>query len=494
MAQGVFTPYSTVAPFIGTPAAWVGTEDQERVSAYQVYEEIYWNAPETFKLTLRGEEQSPIYIPSGRIIVNTMDRYFGKGLSFKANGSGEADVEALNLAFKSLMRRERFMTKFSAAKRTGLIHGDFVVHILADPTKPAGSRLRLLFVDPAAYFPITDENDPDRIVKVHLAEQVKQDDGGVLVKRQTYERTDAGIVSSVGLYEIDNWRLGTTPKVRITEDVLLPQVITSIPVYAWQNNYENGNPFGSSEMRGLERLMVAINQSITDEDISLALEGLGVYKSGGGAPVNDEGEDTDWVIGPGRVVEDSTFERVNGVSSVGPYQEHLKSIFDFMMKASGTPDSAVGKVDVTVAESGVARLMEFAPILARAEEKNGSLKEVLDQMSYDLQTMWLPVYEQFTVPVESALMEVSFGDALPPNKKEDVDLAVKMVTSIPPIMSAATAREWLAQRGLTFAPDEFARLIQEKEAFAETSPDLGSPAAGDDYAQRVASELAGGPA
>ena len=64
MAVGVFTPYSTVFPWFGAMPTWVKQSDQERIRSYQIYEEIYWNAPESFKLVFRGTENKPIYVPS----------------------------------------------------------------------------------------------------------------------------------------------------------------------------------------------------------------------------------------------------------------------------------------------------------------------------------------------------------------------------------------------------------------------------------------------
>jgi hypothetical protein len=486
VANGVFTPYSTVSGFVAAMPGWVPLEEQERISSYQVYEEIYWNHPEAFRLTLRGTDTKPVYIPSGRIIVDAICRYTAKKFEVLTVGT---NADALKAEFNLLFARERFRSKLNSGKKMGAIRGDWLFHVTADDTKPQGSRLSLHMVDPASFFPIYDDETQTRIVRVHLAEQFTTADGNERVRRQTYEKTPQGITTELTIWEPDKWASGDArPLETPVPKKLLPPAITQIPVYHIRNSVTDDlQPYGNSEMRGLERLMASINQSMSDEDLALALEGLGVYKSGNGAPVDDDDEETDWVIGPGRVVEDPTFERVNGISSVAPFLDHVKAIDGYMKEASGTPDVAIGKVDVQVAESGVALALKMAPILSRAEDKETEIVEVLNQMFYDLLS-WFSVYEGKTFPETSAV--ATFGSPLPVNTEKEIDYCVKMIES--GIMSTTTARAYLkAKCGIDFASDEFTKIVQEKAALAEAEgPALGE-GVGTEYSGRIATEMAG---
>src|SRR5690349_20722305 len=189
MAAGVFTPYSTVDAFLGTLPAWVPPEDKQRIAAYQVYEEIYWNVPTTFKLVHRGTENRPIYLPSGRIIVETFNRYFCKGFNYQISplAGTPADQENAALQLNALFAREQFFSKFKGAKRNGLIHGDWAFHITADPLKAPGTRISINIVDPGSLFKVYgDELHPDRVTKIHLAELFLDVDGTTTkVRRQT---------------------------------------------------------------------------------------------------------------------------------------------------------------------------------------------------------------------------------------------------------------------------------------------------------------------
>lgn len=488
MVDGVFTPYSTVSGFVNAYAGWIPELDRERIGSYQTYEEIYWNHPETFKLVVRGTEtEKPIYLPSGRVIVETMNRYLCKGFTFAAlplaGTTAGAEQQMAKLFIEAFWRRERIRSQFTSNKRYGIMRGDWLFHIMADPNKPEGSRISLRCVDPGSYFPVYDDDDLDKLIKVHLAEEFVDNEGKSHIRRQTYEKipsaTPGGlptIMSSQAILEPDKWT-GTVVEQMIFPPTPLPPEITAIPVYLIKNFEQPQNPFGSSEMRGLERIMAAMNQSVNDEDIALALEGLGVYTTDGGGPVNDEGEETDWVIGPGRVIENAAgFKRVQGVGSVQPFGDHMNFLWDFLKMASNTPDSAVGKIDVQVAESGVARLMELAPILAKAEEKQEIAADTLTQMMYDWRA-WFKAYEG--IGMESTQLLPVFGDPLPANRKAEVDLVLAMVAA--KIMSAATARAYLTKinAGFDFAADEDALI---------SSATASEAAAVDPYAARLGDE------
>lgn len=507
MATGVFTPYSTIAPYFATLPSWVRPQDQERIAAYQIYEEIYWNVPESFKLVLRGTENKAIYVPSGKIIVETANRYVGKSLRWRPDPTLGTTADQANImaAFNSLFARETFASKYNSNKRFGLIRGDWVFHVTGDDLKDPGTRLSLHAVDPASYFPIYEDElvaggNPNRIVKVHLAEQfidtlaIFGQKDKTYVRRQTYEKLENGLIqSSTLIADPDKWfddtKAGTMYEVK---PFTLDPRITSIPAYHLRNFDEPGNPFGSSEMRGLERLMAAINQAVSDTDIALALDGLGLYATSSGGPVDEDGNDVDWIIGPGRVIENvpQDFRRVSGIGSVKPSQDHVSLLNQFMREASGTPDAAVGKVDVQVAESGVALALDLAPMLSKATEKDQIIVDVLGQMAYDLSTMWMPVYEGLNFGEARMLPVLSESDKLPTNRQAVLTEVTTMMMTDPPLLSATTGRQILsAELGIPFASDELTRIIQEQQALLEAAPD--NSASADPQGDRLAAEDTG---
>jgi hypothetical protein len=477
---GDFTPYSTIRPFFGSNVpTWVPEIEAERIASYTTYQEIYWNNPETFRLVARGSENQAIYVPSGRVIVDAVNRYTAPGLNYAVTPNvGTPNSQLLaQQAFSALFNREKFFARFNAAKLYGIINGDMVLHITADPLKPVGSRISLRIVDPAAWFPVYDDDNLDKLLKVHLAEQFTDTDDKIKVRRLTYEWVDPldrskGVLSSDAVFEIKDWENSVRPVRVITPPTMLPPQITAFPVYPFKNFEEPGNPYGSSELRGLERVMAAINQSVSDEDIALALDGLGLYATDVGAPVDaDTGKAVDWILGPGRVVEQAgNFHRVNGLGSVQPYQDHIGMLTKSIREAAGTSDAAVGSVDVQVAESGIALQLHFAPMLARVVPKDDEIVGVLIQMFYDLQR-WLQAFEQVDT-TESEVLP-ALGAKLPVNVTQLIsDLATMMGTE-PPIISAQTAREILAKQGVQFAPDEAERVAaQQDEASVRTQAEL----------------------
>lgn len=492
---GVFTPYSTVQPWSTSPPAWVPALDQARIMAYQIYEEIYWNHVNTaYKVMTRDtEETNPIYVPTSRIIVETVNRYVGKGMKVTVapeTGTPESRTEALN-QFRMLFARERFNSKYDGNKRYGLIRGDWCWHILADPNKAPGTKLRILPVDPASYFPIPDENDPERIVGVHLAERLLQGDTFV-VKRQTYRKEDNGIITSeVSIFEEDAWFAGDAKAQQVLQPLTaLDARITAIPVYHVPNFYEPGNLWGSSELRGLEVVAAALNQGVTDSDLALALMGLGVYATDQpGSPINPEtGAARDWFIYPGAVIENSKgLRKVEGINTLAPYDSHLGRVWAFMQEAAGANPAAMGKIDVQVAESGVALYLELAPILSKAEEKDRLIEDVHAQMFYDLQR-WLLVYEG--INTTDVVMLPAFQDKLPTNRKAEAELVTGLMTTIPPVLSAQSARNYLATKGFgeMFAEDEEDRVMVEMQQVA--SAQQGLDATGERAAEEVADEEA----
>lgn len=494
-ASELMTPYSTVTPFVGTFPDWMRESDAQRIMAYQIYEQIYWNVPETFRLQMRGSEEDPIYIPTGRTIVDTTNRYVARDFAFaiEEDSGSEADQLLLRNSLTLLFRRERFWSKFASNKRFGLIRGDWCWHILANDLKPAGTRIKIETLDPASYFPVYEsdvktDGDPDKIVAVHIVEQITDGDD-IRIKRQTYTKgadpatndgSDVMIYNSIALFDLKDWEALSSRAVRVIKPATpLPPQIKAIPVYHIRNIETPNDPFGSSELRGIERVLAAINQAVSDEELALALEGLGVYATDGGPPKDETGQLTDWIIGPGAVVEHtkgSKWGRVNGVSSVKPVQDHLAYLAQAGVKEpTATPDVAIGKVDVTVAESGIALTLQMAPMLAKVAEKEQVITDVHRQMLWDLNG-WLEAYESIVTP---AVAVPVYGDTIPVNKDKQVEEILKMVEQ--GLVDTNWARQEIARiRGYVFPQDMGEAVLNEQQQRAKAL---------DPFAERLSGEL-----
>jgi hypothetical protein len=485
---GLFTPYSTVAPlFGGDKPTWIPDElEQARVQAYDAYERMYWSAPDTFAVNMRGSNDLPIYVPTGRVIVDTINRYtapgFGVSMRNRAGPEDTEDVLAARLAVSDLMARERFKAKFNGAKRYGLIKGDSVWHITADETKAPGTRITLTSLDPGMYFPIFDPDNVDKVIGCHLAESVSTDEGP-RIRRQTYRKTvtpsGTSITVESGLFEVEGWmNPDAQPSVVIKPPTTLPPTITALPVYHTKNFEEPGHPFGSSEMRGLEILMTAVNQTISDEDLTLVLDGIGVYVSTE-TPVDPETKQpVAWRIGPGRVIKlgdrEARFDRVDGVKSFGPFGEHYDRLQNALKAAAATPDIAIGSVDVQVAASGIALSLQLGPLLAKAAEHNDLILSVQDQMWFDLLNGWMPAYEETTFTDVDITCGV--GDAVPVDRAARFAELNDMLDR--GVIDTAYYRSEAAKLGYVFPEGIAERATAEYEARNQ-----------DQFATRAAGEL-----
>lgn len=483
-AVETFSPYSNTSAYWGEGLpTWMDEQDAQRILAYQIYEQIYWNVPDTFKLVLRGEDNSsPIYVPEARTIVDTTSRYIAPKPGFiidDALGTPEEQALAKQM-FLRLFRREKFWSKFNSNKLYGIMRGDWLFHIRANPAKMPMTRISIETIDPAAYFPVSHPTDPERIIAVHIVEQINID-GDTYIKRQTYQRgadpinnlgEDTTIWNSVGIFEVDAWYALNDKAVTIVKPPTpLPPQITAIPIYHVPNIESPGDPFGSSELRGFERIFAALHQAISDEELALALEGLGMYETDGGPPRDENGNITDWILGPGRVIEHAhgtKFSRVNGVSSVEPVQNHLDWMIRSLRTASGTPDAAVGKVDVQVAESGISLVMQLSPLLAKAEVRNDTIAGVMNQMMYDLRA-WFSAYEQYDTP---CVAEMVFGNPVPENRKERIQEILDIFGA--GLADAAWAQEELNRYGYVFPTDMPDRILTEAAARAAAADPFGT--------------------
>lgn len=497
-------PYATAAPLFGPAPTWLGADDAPRIQAYQLYEGIYRNVPDAFKIVQRGSDANPIYIPAAKTLIEAKNRYLAKRWTFALDPrlGTDSDRAALGGALTQLFRREAVYSKFATQKRWGLIRGDAVWHIVADPAKAAGKRISVFELDPGSYFPIIDPWNDDSTLGCHLAVPLTLITGESVIRRQTYRKvstaTSTSITYEMAYFEPGSWDdrdptvvIKTAKKIPDGDEnkpvpvTTLPPVITAVPVYHIKNSRTTGGAFGTSELEGFERLIAGINQAISDEELALALEGLGLYWTTSGPPVGDDGKETNWKIGPGWVVEiddDAKWGRVNGVSSVTPSLDHIGYIEKSMREAAGVPDIAIGNVDVATAESGIALAFKMAPILAGNEEKEVELLSVIDHLLFDLSTMWLPAFEQISGGAAQVVSVVD--DPMPVDRAAILKEITGLMATDPPLISAEYARVLLAEKlGYEFPEEIGATVVTEAAAYADAR--LPDP-----FSARVAEELA----
>lgn len=481
MAQD-FTPYATGRVLFGgvaKPSFISDSLEIERLQSYALYEQIYWNSPDIFKLTMRGTNSNPVYVPSGRTIVDTSNRYtannFALNIKSKTGTTDTNDVIAARMAMSDLFARERFLAKFLGAKRYCQIQGDWIWHITADPLKPVGTRLTLTTLDPSMYFPIRDPDNVEKITGVMLAEEVEEN-GNAAIRRLMYSKsvtTTVTILVQEDIMEVEDWQdVAATPVRVVRASTALPVEITSIPVYHTKNFEEPNNPFGSSELRGLETVMAAINQTMSDEELALALEGIGQYVTDAPRPIDPRTkQQTNWVLGPGSVNHippGNKFDRVGGVTSVAAYGDHYDRLWNAAKWASASPDIAVGTVDVTIAESGIALALQMSPILAKAGEKDELIISTHNQMFFDILTMWYPAYEETTF--NEVAVECLVGDKLPIDRAARFAELNDMLDR--KVIDTVYYRSEAAKLGYVFPEDIGARVIAEGTALRPVDPTL----------------------
>lgn len=497
-----YTPYTTLQAFFpGAKPTWIPDElDQERILSYQIYEQIYWNVPETFKLTWRGTEDKPIYLPSAKTIIDALNRYTAPNMGFTIapsyiNPAVEADVVVAQGLFSDFFKRERFWSKLAGNKWYGLIHGDWCWYIWADPTKIPGSRISIRALDPGTYFPIFDPDDIDSVIGCDIVDQyTPQGSTDVVIKRQRFYKpgksptmpTAQFITSQLAMFSPDDWEgVDSKPIGPVAQPEIVVNGITSLPVYHIKNTDEPGNPFGSSDIRGFERIITALNQGISDQELTLAMMGLNMFVTNAPTPTDDENNVVGWTLGPGRVIEtptggNHTFTNVAGVSSVAPFDSHLTRLQNSLQMGASTPDIAVGAVDVAVAASGVALQLQMSPILSATSVKDQMILDVHSQMFYDLQTQWFPTYEQYQFA--GMIVTPTIGDKLPVDRVEAFTELNNMFDR--GIISAAYYRAKSAELGYQFPEGMQEEILSEKSAFATAE---------DPFAAAAANELNGAP-
>jgi hypothetical protein len=490
-------------------------DDQLRLKAYELYTDMYHNRPEHIRVTLRGEDDDSveIYMPSAKKCIEAVNRFLAIDLDYQIDpdysdyNSQSAAEDALSKVFKD----QDIHIKFDNMKRYLLIKGDALLHIRAVPWERPGKRIKVDELLAENYFPI--ENSVTGIaLGCHIIDVIRNprnsprtqaESDEWIVRRQTYRMlTDENgiptpspegsfVTSELSLWKINRWddRIPDPDLYQIEviqPETSLPSFITQIPVYHWKNSPPPNSTFGMSELSGVESIINAINQSATDEDLTLITQGLGVYWTDASPPIDDNGDEVEWEIGPGAVVQigaGGNFGRVTGVSSVAPYHEHIKMLDEGMQQAIGVPDIAIGMVDVATAESGIALQLKFGPLLAKCKEKERLIKDVTDTFLYDL-ISWLIQYEGLVPTAQMCYITSMFADPMPRNKTEDLTNVLSIWAQAPGVLPVSWLYDQLNEI-MGYQLDEsadFDQAIEDAKRVAEST----MPA--DPFAAQMASE------
>lgn len=481
-------------------------DDRMRLKVYELYEDMYHNRPEHIRITLRGggdddddSDSVQIYLPSAKKCIEAVNRFLCVDFEVVPDPgvqTGASSVE-VSAQLTNLFKREKMNTKFAQLKRYMMIKGDALLHITADKRKRPGTKISIEELKPEHYYPIEDlvlgETVGCHIVDIipnpnttanlisHKAQQV--------VRRQTYRKefdsngNPTGVITSeLALFEVGKWDDRILPEAEINcveiikTAFVLPKEIKQLPVYHWRNNPLPCSTFGLSELAGVESLVNALNQSMSDEDLTLIMQGLGVYWTDANAPLNSKGEEVEWDISPRSVVQVASggqFGRVTGVSTIQPFGDHITALDEAMQQALGVPDIAIGQVDVATAESGIALLLKLGPLLAKNKEKEaGDLTNVTDQFIYDLIHGWMAAYE--AIDTEGAMFIAKFGDAMPKNKSHDLqDLTTLWSTAGPGTPGGCLPVSWFFEQlndimGWQLDPDvSFQESLDNAQKIAE---------------------------
>lgn len=419
-------------------------DDRMRLKAYELYEDMYHNRPEHISVTLRGEDDDAIeiYIPSAKKYIEAVNRFLAVDFDYQVDPDvgSTIDQQAIDVQMSKVFKYQEIATKFNQMKRYYLMKGDALMHVHARPWERPGRRICLQELKPEHYFPIEDPvtgyqmgcHIVDIILNPKNDTATKKVSDEYIVRRQTYRRVvdknnvpTGPITTELSLWKIGAWddRVPEAELIKIKDVEVqreLPALITNIPVYHWANNRPPNSTFGMSELAGIESIINAINQAMTDEDLTLVTQGLGVYWTNASPPVDENGNEVEWEIGPGSVVQvgvDGQFGRVSGVSGVTPFHDHVSLLDENAQQALGIPDVAIGMVDVQTVESGIALDLKFGPLLAHVAEKMPVIQKITDELLEDL-LLWIEQYEGVTA--NGVELEAIFGDPMPKNKSQQL--------------------------------------------------------------------------
>jgi len=311
--------YDSTLDFVGdaTYPNVTDTSDKDRIKAYKLYDNMYHNRPTTFSVTLRGDSDIEIYLPSLKKYVNAVARFLCVGMDFVVDPDGllqtaNPDTQTapgnprtaeITFALKQLFVREKMYQKILQQKKALLTKGDCVWHITADDSKAKANQISIHTVDPAMYFP--EEDDDGSIIAVMLVDEiahpVEKDKTVARVQKYTKEYNEVNgkkvftgiITTETKTYEVGAWDYRNLepdkikPISTIVDTVALPSEIKAIPVYHMAATPPSNSSWGLSIAAGIEYILNALNQSATYEDLTLILNGLGIYVSTAGPPTDN---------------------------------------------------------------------------------------------------------------------------------------------------------------------------------------------------------------
>ena len=526
MAGGVDF-YSTAIAMSGAapPTYIIPQGDKRRVQAYWTYENLYDNLPEAVVAVLRdisGDEKSRRMIPAARTLIEATNRYLGVDPALIVPAAGQLPpgvtpptdevVTAAIGYLNAFFAREQVVAKLLSLKRWMLIHGDRLLHITADPTKAEGTRVSLHEISAESYFPIHDRMDSERVSGCYLVNVIEVD-GDEIVQRLEYQKIRTpddqakygapvgSVWTRLSFWEVDGWddrdEMGMTPEdLKPAETVpawagseeaklllagmVMPAQITTIPVYHYRNGRRGSSAFGVSEIQGVESLIAGISQTATDEDLTVVLQGVGVYWTTSGKPRNDAGQEVDWEISPAAMLEleqGTAVGRLQGATDIQSLLQHKAMMEQAARDGIGTPDIAIGAFlpGNSAAESGVALAIRFAPVLAKNAEKELELTGVTNQLLFDLINGWFPAYEGMQWP--GVIIQLGFSDPLPVDRTATMEEIIAMVTA--KIISLEVARKLIAEKlGYQFPDDMDTQVTTEAASLVDaTAPRLDAAVA-----------------
>jgi hypothetical protein len=478
----------------GISPTFLPDEDGERASTYDSLESMYWSEDASYTLRVIVTEQ-PIYSPNPRIVVDTISHYLLKGLCIKVQDPEKHKQE--NEDLEDFLDREMFYPRFHIAKHGGCIRGDFCLHMTADPSKPAGKRVSLTPVHPGKVVRKFDDDDGEHVTEAWIVEPyVDSDDPEAnLVRRLHYWYVEDDTSTKTDDPEIHTSAMATAMDADISkatamrlvwseEEILqdndklwgteeevvqvlnapapLPDEINHIPVFWFKNIAMDGQPFGSSDLRGLERVFRGVSQQTTDLNVAMALDGLGQYVTDAPPPTGPNGAELSWTIEPGMVQQvpnGNFFKRVEGVGSVQPMLDTIKYAESKIGDAAGITSVSTGNVQPATASNPMALAVNFLPTLSKIQERDhigiARLKHV-----FHMWTQFREAYENKAWPDKLKIL-VEIGEKLPQDRTARVNELNNMLDR--DVISKQYYREEMTKLGYEFPDDIQDQIDEERE-------------------------------
>lgn len=482
--------------------SWLPKSDSARNAAYEGYSAIYWNEDNAYSLRVIVTEQ-PVYIPIGRILVDTLAHYLLKGLNIDVEDPEKNKVQAKDL--ETFLDRQQFLPKFHVAKHDGCMRGDYAFHMTADDGKLAGQRISLTSVYAGKVVRKFDDDDGELMTDAWIAEPYefpsgdeRHNDSKEYIRRLHYWYSDGDndaddlphallddddevpppdsteareglsstrrVMRELEILEVND-KLWTDDEITVVKELpaeQLPDPIDCIPIYWFKNIPTDGQPFGSSEIRGFERGIRGISQEATDLGVGLALDGMGTFVTDAARPRKDDGTEMNWIIEPGMILElqnGTYFKRVDGISSITPALDWMKYSEGKIGEAAGLSAVALGDVDSQTASNPMALAIKFLPTLAKLEEREAIALGNLRNMFWDW-TKWREAYEDKPWP-QDVRLRIEVGEKLPQDRTARVNELNNMQDR--DIISRAYYRQEMSKLGYEFPDDIQAQVDADRE-------------------------------